>query len=226
MTFHIVDDETMQLIRRALQSGSRHNIRVCKTALLKINGESVLDMVNTRMESLSQSESDAYVYSDELNRLQFIRSSIESGGECVEEFLLIQKHITPGHYCMGTVRQMRQLLEAGFTEFMLPNDELLKQVELKKFADITVKQLRAARALIGWRRAELARKARVPVDVIVNLELNGIEPTLEQRRAIVEAMQAKGIQFKKDGVEQVDLDPQSLAYDLANAPFYGVKESE
>lgn len=221
----VLDKETIDLIRNALVVAKRHNIRSAKTALIKLDGPSILERLTERMDSLSVTESDSWVHSDELNRLQMFRSNIESAQENAEDFLNIEKHINPGSYCIQLQRQMDALLQKGFTEFMLPDNSIMEKLEDMELAEIPIKHLRAARALLDWKRQALARRAGVDVSVIVDYELHDREPDAKARRAIINTMKTRGVRFSKAGVglesDCID-DPQSLAYDLAHSPYNGL----
>lgn len=74
---------------------------------------------------------------------------------------------------------------------------------------VTGRQLRAARALIGWEQAELARRARVAIGTIRRMEsftgeVGSRTSTLSQ---VLSAMERAGIQFLNDGSPGVRLHP-------------------
>jgi transcriptional regulator with XRE-family HTH domain len=74
---------------------------------------------------------------------------------------------------------------------------------------ITGRQLRAARALIGWEQIELAKRARVAIGTIRRMESFDAEirsrtSTLSQVQATLEKA---GIQFLNDGSPGVRVSP-------------------
>jgi predicted transcriptional regulator len=60
---------------------------------------------------------------------------------------------------------------------------------------MTPAQLRAARALLGWSREELAKKAGVSDESIKGLELRGSDPRLGTVNKWRRALEAAGVQF-------------------------------
>jgi transcriptional regulator with XRE-family HTH domain len=68
---------------------------------------------------------------------------------------------------------------------------------------LSVRQLKAARALVGWSQAELARKSGISEPTIRRLEsqegeLGGLPSTIE---AIRRALEDNGVRFIARGVE-------------------------
>lgn len=63
---------------------------------------------------------------------------------------------------------------------------------------ISPRQIRAARALLGWPQAELAQKAGVHRNVLARLEAGRTDPKVSTLDAVVEALQAHGIIFFAD----------------------------
>ncbi len=56
-------------------------------------------------------------------------------------------------------------------------------------------QVRAARALIGWTREQLAASSRVPMRTLARLELGEGEPQRRTLAAIRAALEAAGVEF-------------------------------
>jgi transcriptional regulator with XRE-family HTH domain len=65
-------------------------------------------------------------------------------------------------------------------------------------ADITVSQVKAARALLGWKQPDLADAAGVSVPTIKRYE-TGTSPIPVVKAAIVRALEDAGITFVHDG---------------------------
>jgi predicted transcriptional regulator len=69
---------------------------------------------------------------------------------------------------------------------------------------ITGRQLAAARSMLGWGHAELAKKARVSVSLIRRMESyagEAINGNAESLLAIVEALKTGGVHFIEGGVQ-------------------------
>jgi transcriptional regulator with XRE-family HTH domain len=66
---------------------------------------------------------------------------------------------------------------------------------------LTPAQLRAARALLGWSREDLAAKSGVGAETIKNFELRGSDPKLGTVQKWRRALEAAGVKFI-DGDEQ------------------------
>lgn len=74
---------------------------------------------------------------------------------------------------------------------------------------ITGRQLRAARALIGWEQVELARRARVAIGTIRRMEsfpgeIGSRTSTLSQ---VLSTLERAGIEFLNGGIPGVRLHP-------------------
>lgn len=67
-------------------------------------------------------------------------------------------------------------------------------------AMITPAQIRAARALIGWKQADLARAASVSEISIKNIERGATDPRSSTLSAIEAAFNAAGVLFLDPGV--------------------------
>src|SRR5262250_160192 len=67
--------------------------------------------------------------------------------------------------------------------------------------DISPAQLRAARALLGWTRAQLAQRCGVATRTLARLEQFSLRPQKRTLAAIVRAFHAGGLEFldEKDG---------------------------
>jgi transcriptional regulator with XRE-family HTH domain len=64
---------------------------------------------------------------------------------------------------------------------------------------LTPKQLRAARALAGWTRAELARRSGVAVPTITGFELQGADSKISTLQKLRRALEVAGVEFIDDG---------------------------
>lgn len=67
---------------------------------------------------------------------------------------------------------------------------------------ITVKQLKAARALLGWSQQELGEHAGLSQTAIANIETMRHRPTEAHLRHLREACETAGIQFIEGGVRE------------------------
>ncbi len=63
---------------------------------------------------------------------------------------------------------------------------------------ITPEQIRAARALLGWQQADLAKKAGISVTGLSNIEMGRTDPKASTLSAIEDALAASGIDFVND----------------------------
>lgn len=61
-------------------------------------------------------------------------------------------------------------------------------------------QMRAARALLGWRQADLAKHSGVSEITIKNVERGATDPRMTTMNAILLAFDEAGIQFVDNGV--------------------------
>jgi transcriptional regulator with XRE-family HTH domain len=73
---------------------------------------------------------------------------------------------------------------------------------------ITAAQLRAARALVGWSQADLARAAHVGRQTVARLELGEQTPLMTTLNALVAALTIAGVRFVDDGERGVDGEPE------------------
>lgn len=60
---------------------------------------------------------------------------------------------------------------------------------------ITIEQIKAARALLGWGQAELAKAARISLPALGNLERGAVMPRLRTLELIRQALEEAGIEF-------------------------------
>jgi transcriptional regulator with XRE-family HTH domain len=65
---------------------------------------------------------------------------------------------------------------------------------------LTPKHVRAARALLAWKQADLARAASVATSTIADFERGQRTPVANNATAIREALEAQGLQFLPGGV--------------------------
>ena len=71
---------------------------------------------------------------------------------------------------------------------------------------MTPKQVRAARALLGWSQADLATEAGLGITTIADCELERRQSSFKTMGAIREALERSGVQFtfgKRPGVRLV-----------------------
>jgi transcriptional regulator with XRE-family HTH domain len=64
---------------------------------------------------------------------------------------------------------------------------------------LTPKQLRAARALVGWTRSTLAKHSGVAVPTITGFELQGADSKISTLHKLRRALEASGVEFIDDG---------------------------
>lgn len=60
---------------------------------------------------------------------------------------------------------------------------------------ITARQIRAARALLGWSQQELADKAIVSLNAVVRIEREKVDPRASTLNAIESTLKKAGIEF-------------------------------
>jgi ribosome-binding protein aMBF1 (putative translation factor) len=60
---------------------------------------------------------------------------------------------------------------------------------------ITERQIRAARALLGWSQQQLADKAIVSINAVTRLERGEVDPRMSTVVAVEKALQKAGIEF-------------------------------
>ena len=70
---------------------------------------------------------------------------------------------------------------------------------------ITSAQIRAARALLGWRQIDLAREAHISFNTLNKIEAELVDPRASTLRAIQRALEQAGIEFIEGGVRRVPL---------------------
>ena len=64
---------------------------------------------------------------------------------------------------------------------------------------LTPTQLRAARALVGWTRADLAERSGVAVPTITGFEIQGADSKISTLHKLRRALEAAGVEFIDDG---------------------------
>ena len=64
----------------------------------------------------------------------------------------------------------------------------------------TPQQIKAARALLGWRQADLAQHSGVPEVTVKNVERGAHSPRVTTMKAIRKAFERAGIEFSENGV--------------------------
>jgi transcriptional regulator with XRE-family HTH domain len=78
---------------------------------------------------------------------------------------------------------------------------------LTQTAVLTPAQLRAARALLGWSREDLAAKSGLGAETVKNFELRGSDPKLGTVQKWRRALEAAGVEFIDDGHKSDDGGP-------------------
>jgi hypothetical protein len=69
-----------------------------------------------------------------------------------------------------------------------------------EFFMITAAQVKAARALLGWRQADLAAASGVPLDTLKHAELKGFEKcNVQTVTKLTRALEAAGVIFTSTG---------------------------
>lgn len=66
---------------------------------------------------------------------------------------------------------------------------------------LTPNQLRAARALVGWTRAELAKRSGVAAPTITGFELQGADSKVSTLHKLKRALETAGVVFLDDGAK-------------------------
>jgi transcriptional regulator with XRE-family HTH domain len=64
---------------------------------------------------------------------------------------------------------------------------------------ITPAQIKAARALIGWKQADLAKAAQLSLTALNNIERGEADPKSSTLLRIQQALEANGIEFMTGG---------------------------
>jgi transcriptional regulator with XRE-family HTH domain len=72
---------------------------------------------------------------------------------------------------------------------------------------LTPQQLRAARAMLGWSREDLAGKAGVSAGTVTGFELLGADSKISTLQKLRRALEAAGIEFIEDGAVSPDGGP-------------------
>jgi transcriptional regulator with XRE-family HTH domain len=65
---------------------------------------------------------------------------------------------------------------------------------------ITPAQIKAARALIGWKQADLAKAAKLSATALNNIERSEADPKSSTLLRIHQALEAAGVEFIPSGV--------------------------
>jgi DNA-binding XRE family transcriptional regulator len=67
---------------------------------------------------------------------------------------------------------------------------------------LSIKQIKAARVMLGWNQQQLAEAARVSVQTVQRVEVVGLDhSTAETAAAVQEALERAGVIFIKNGVQ-------------------------
>ena len=78
---------------------------------------------------------------------------------------------------------------------------------LTKLGMLTPEQSRAARAMLGWSREELAEKAGVSAGTVVGFELLGADSKMSTLHKLARALEAAGIEFIDEGTASLNGGP-------------------
>ena len=62
-------------------------------------------------------------------------------------------------------------------------------------AIITARQIRAARALLGWSQQQLADKAIISLNTVTRLERSEVDPRVSTIEAVQKALNKAGVEF-------------------------------
>jgi transcriptional regulator with XRE-family HTH domain len=81
---------------------------------------------------------------------------------------------------------------------------------------ITANQIKAARALIGWRQADLASASGVSEISIKNIERGATDPRTSTLSAVARALEQAGIEFTNGGQPGVRMKKKSPIYEDAS----------
>lgn len=65
---------------------------------------------------------------------------------------------------------------------------------------LTPAQIKAARALLGWKQTDLAEKSGVSLPSIKNIERGATDPRVSTMAALRKALEAAGVEFLGHGV--------------------------
>lgn len=65
---------------------------------------------------------------------------------------------------------------------------------------LTPAQIKAARALLGWKQTDLAEKSGVSLPSIKNIERSATDPRMSTMNALQAAFEAAGLKFTSGGV--------------------------
>ena len=68
-----------------------------------------------------------------------------------------------------------------------------------KFSGISPRQIRAARMLLGWSQADLAKHAQVSITVIARIETDAVDARVSTLMAILKAFDEHGVEFVTEG---------------------------
>ena len=98
----------------------------------------------------------------------------------------------------------------GYIHFFIDNhhQKSLKIQVILEFwnygMSVTAQQLRAARTLLSWQRADIAERAGLAPDTITNIENEIRKPYQKTLEKLITAYELEGIEFIKGGVRRTD----------------------
>ena len=78
---------------------------------------------------------------------------------------------------------------------------LIKQFLGVRYILATSAQIRAARALLGWKQTDLAEHSGISVPSIKNVERGATDPRMSTIEAIQRAFEMAGVEFSEHGVK-------------------------
>lgn len=67
---------------------------------------------------------------------------------------------------------------------------------------MTPAQIKAARALLGWKQTDLAEKSGVSLPSVKNIERGATDPRVSTMNALQRALESAGLKFTDGGVTQ------------------------
>jgi transcriptional regulator with XRE-family HTH domain len=75
-------------------------------------------------------------------------------------------------------------------------------------SSISIRQLKAARQLLGWTQRQLAEAAGVAERTVIGLEAGETVPHNSTMKKILDALAARGIEFTNGGMPGVRVNPK------------------
>jgi DNA-binding XRE family transcriptional regulator len=100
---------------------------------------------------------------------------------------IFRRHIHPAYFHIGLYNTLKRVIYTLIVAFLL---EVSKVVNM-----ITSRQIRAARALLGWSQQQLADKAIVSLNAVARLEKGIVDSRISTVQAVQKALVKAGIEF-------------------------------